>query len=90
MVLEQKDLDDLKKAKTILENPGVAAKITGFIGAPIEKGFEFLPDNWNMKIGEITQTALIKAVHAAVFTMKNSPGEESSNKWHKLAVATTG
>ncbi len=90
MIFQQKDLNDLKKAKTILENPGVAAKITGFIGTPIEKGFELLPNNWNMKIGELTQTALTKAVHAAVFTMKDTPGEESSNKWHKLAVATTG
>jgi hypothetical protein len=31
---------DLLIAKTLLENPGLAAKITNFIGTPIEKGFE--------------------------------------------------
>ena len=90
MELKKSDLNDLIKAKKMLENPGIAAKITNLIGTPIEKGFELLPDNWNKKIGEVTQTALTKAVHAAIFTMKDSPGEETSNIWHKLAVATTG
>jgi len=90
MTFQQTDLNDLKKAKTLLENPGIAAKITNFLGIPIEKGFELLPDNWNVKIGEMTREALSKALHAAVFTMKASHGEEASNIWHKIAVATTG
>jgi len=84
------DLNYLKKAKTLLENPGIAARITSLLGTPIEKGFELLPDNWNMKIGDITRAALTKAVHAAVLTMKDAPGEKASNIWHKLAVAATG
>jgi len=90
MTFQQTDLNDLKKAKTLLENPGIAAKITNFIGTPIEKGFDLLPANWNVKVGELTQQALTKAVHAAVFTMKDSPGEKASDFLHKLAVATTG
>ena len=90
MQLEQQDFNDLKKAKTLLENPGLAAKITNFFGTPIEKGFSLLPENWNVKIGEMTQTALSKAIQAAVLTMKDTPGETASNIWHKLAVATTG
>lgn len=90
MEFQQNDLNDLKRAKKLLENPGIAAKITNLIGTPIEKGFEFLPDNWNTKIGKITQKALTRAVQAAVFTMKDSPGEDTSNTWHKLAVAATG
>ena len=27
-----------------------AAKITGLLGAPIEKGFALLPENWNLKV----------------------------------------
>ena len=90
MTFQQIDLNDLKKAKRLLENPGIAAKITHLLGSPIEKVFERLPDNWNVKVGEVTQAALTKAVHAAVFTMKDVPGEETSNIWHKIAVATTG
>ncbi len=88
--MNKAELNDLKKAKALLENPGIAAKITDLIGSPIEKGFERLPDNLTEKIGEITQEALSKAVHTAVFTMKDSPGEKVSNTWHKIAVATTG
>jgi EcsC protein family len=90
MTFQQTDLNDLKKAKRLLENPGIAAKITNLLGTPIEKGFELLPDNWNVKIGALTQEALSKAINAAVFTMKDSHGEEASNIWHKIAVATTG
>jgi len=90
MTFQQNDLDELKKAKNLLENPGIAVKITNLLGSPIEKGFKLLPDNWNMKVAKVTQEALTKAVHAAVFTMKDSPGEESSNIWHKIAAAATG
>lgn len=90
MTFQQKDLNDLIKAKTLLENQGLAAKITNLLGTPIENGFALLPENWSVKIGDMTRTALTKAIHAAVLTMKISPGEEASNVWHKLAVATTG
>lgn len=85
--LEKKEL---QVAKTILENPGLAARITNLVGEPIEKGFELLPDKWNKNIGDITQTALLKASDAAIFTMKDIPGEESSNLWHKFGVALSG
>ncbi|MEE4112043.1 MAG: EcsC family protein [Desulfobacteraceae bacterium] len=90
MTLQQNDLDDLIKAKRLLENPGLAAKITHFLGTPIEKGFAMLPENWSAKIGEVTRAALSKAIHAAVLTMKDLPCEAASTTWHKLAVATTG
>lgn len=90
MTFQQKDWNDLRKAKRLLSTPGIAAKITHILATPIEKGFELLPDNWNVKVGELTQAALSKAVQAAVFTMKDAPGEEASNVWHKIAVATTG
>ena len=78
------------EAKNLLENPGVAAKITNFIGIPIEEGFKNLPKNWNEKIREVTTSALLKASEAAIFTIKDNPGKESSNYWHKLGVAVSG
>lgn len=85
--LEQKEL---QVAKNLLENPGLAARITNIIGTPIEKGFELLPEKWNKNIGGITQAALMKASETAIFTMKDIPGEQSSNIWHKLGVAACG
>ena len=86
----EKDRKELQVAKNLLENPGVAAKITNFIGAPIEKGLGLLPDDWNERIGEITQAALLKSADAAMFSIKDIPGEASSNIWHKLGVAISG
>jgi hypothetical protein len=90
MDLAPPDLADLRKAKALLENPGMAARITHLIGMPIEKGFRFLPANWHAKIGGLTQAALLKAIKVAVFTMKAVPHEEASNTWHKIAVAASG
>ncbi len=90
MILEEADWRDLRRARMLLENPGIAAKITNALGMPIEKGFRLLPRDWKEKVGEITQAALHKAVHAAVNTMQDIPGEESSEMLHKIAVAATG
>ncbi|MDZ3995304.1 EcsC family protein [Pseudomonas sp. Teo4] len=84
------DLKALQNARNLLENPGVAVKVTNLIGAPIEKGFELLPKDWNKNIGDVVKTALLKASDMATSTMKDVPGEESSNIWHKLGVAVTG
>jgi nucleoside 2-deoxyribosyltransferase len=88
--LTESDRKELQLAKHLLENPGMAIKITNIIGIPIEKGFEYLPKKWNEKIGEITRAALLKAADAAIFTIKDNPFEESSDKWHKLGVAISG
>jgi hypothetical protein len=41
-------------------------------------------------ISEITRAALEKAARAAIRTMHDFPGERSSNRWHKFAVAASG
>lgn len=88
--ISESDRKELQSAKYLLENPGIAIKIANLIGSPIEKGVNRLPKNWNDKIGEITKKALLKASDAALFTIKDIPGEESSNKWHKFVVAVSG
>jgi hypothetical protein len=90
MGIESADLEDLKNAKFLLENPGLAIKITNLLGRLIGKGFDLLPSKWNANIREITQTALKKAIHVAVLTMKDLPGENKSNYWHKMGAAITG
>lgn len=84
------DLNTLKQAKALLENPGFAARIIHLVGLPIEKGFALLPAGWHRKVMALTRIALTKAVNTAVLTLKDAPGEAASNTLHKLAVATTG
>lgn len=90
MTFHKSDLNDLKRAKKLLERPGMSTRILNILGNAVGIAFKFLPANWNLAIGKITQAALSKAMHAAILTMKDKPGEEASNVWHKAAVATTG
>jgi hypothetical protein len=89
-ILSESERNELQRAKIILENPGVAIKITNIIGMPIEKAIEKLPGTWSEKIGEVTKKALLKAAEAAIFTIKDKPGKKAANHWHKLGVATSG
>ncbi|WP_196885157.1 EcsC family protein [Aureivirga sp. CE67] len=84
------DLNELTKAKQLLENPGLAAKITNFIGKPIESGLDSLPKKWQGKLSNITVDSLMKAANGAIFTMKDVPGTKASNVKHKFAVALSG
>ena len=88
--IQPEDMEDLKTAKWLLENPGIAARITDLLGVPIQKGFELLPRSWNVAVGAVTRMVLFMSVNAAVSTMDSKQKNESSNLWHKLAVAATG
>jgi hypothetical protein len=56
--LDSTDLNDLRTARHLLENPGLAARMTNLIGTPIEKGLDMLPAGWSARIGDLTRTAL--------------------------------
>ena len=90
MKLSTTELQDLKNAVQLLENPGIAAKIVNVIGMPLEKGMEMLPNKVTDKIVKITQKSLLKVADVAVLTMNNNSGEKSSNGLHKASVAVTG
>jgi hypothetical protein len=84
------DEQDLIESIILLENPGLAAKITNYVGTPIEKGLEMLPENFRGRVMDLTKTALMKATEAAVFSMKDKSQRPASNRWHKLGVAVSG
>lgn len=90
MNIVEADIKELQLAKNLLENPGITAKITNYIGEPIEKGLNKLPEKWKEKIGGITEKSLITASEAAIFTLSNVPHRKSSNIWHKVGVAISG
>ncbi len=90
MNISIKDLDDLKYAKSLLENPGLAAKITNSLGTPIEKGFDFLPKSWHKIVSSSSQKALEVAANSAILTMKKSAKPDAANTLHKIMVAGSG
>lgn len=90
MIFDADDLESLEKAKWLLETPGLAVKFNDLLGVPIEKGFSMLPENWREKVGQITHSALSRAVDSVAFTLNDAPYRQSSNLWHKIAVGAAG
>ena len=89
MHISSEDVEELREAKEILENPGIAAKLTNLLGTPIEKGFKLLPSNWREKVGVATRDALMVALKGALLTMGAS-AKEAYPRWHKFAATLSG
>lgn len=90
MKMTIEDLAELKNAKEKLYKISLAARISNYIGKPIEATLENLPDSFSDKIMKVTTTALSKAADIAIFTMKEKREKPSSDALHKLTVAATG
>ncbi|MFH1083484.1 MAG: EcsC family protein [Pseudomonadota bacterium] len=90
MPMSQNEVEDLKYAKDLLENPGLAARITDALGTAIDKGFEILPAKWSRVVQQATKESLRKALEFAVITMDERPRVSSWNFLHKMLAATSG
>ena len=90
MALSTVEISDLRTAKNILENPGLAAKVSNFVGTPIEQGLKNLPDAWSAAVNDVARKSIEKALDIALLTMDREERVSSSNWWHKLAVVATG
>ena len=86
----REELADLKRAKRILENPGVAARFSAMLGSPVEKGMKMLPARLQKSIHAATEAALMKALDVAVRTLGAKRPSSSSDRLHKLGAATSG
>lgn len=90
MNISQADYEDLKYAKSLLENPGLAARIVNTIGVPVEKGFDILPKGWKETVASSSRKALQVALKSALLTMNTGTRPGSANTFHKLLVAGSG
>ena len=90
MGMAKDDINDLRYAKTLLENPSLAARVSDLLGIPIEKGFEHLPASWKDAVQRATEKSLEKALNFAIRTVNKRKRPASSNKTHKFLVLATG
>jgi hypothetical protein len=90
VALSRRDRDSLRYAKTLLEHPGLAARIAGLIGTPMEKGYKYLPARWSDMVTKATRIALQKALDLAAVTMTDNGAVTSADPFHKIIVAVTG
>ncbi len=90
MEMSTEDTKRLRYAKGLLENPGLAAKITSVIGRPIERVFDNLPAKWSGALEKITHHSLTQALDVAVRTMDDDTVRPSQNTFHKFLVTLSG
>lgn len=90
MALTRKDLEDLRQAKMLLENPGLAAKLSSMLGSPVEKGMKMLPSKMQKGIHAATEAALMKALDVAVRSLGAKRPTSASDRMHRLGAATSG
>lgn len=90
MPLSSDDLASLAHAKQLLENPGLAAKVTGLIGMPVDKALRLLPDAWSDVVTRATRKSMDVALGVALKTFDDRSPVKARELLHKLAVAATG
>lgn len=90
MALTRKDLEDLRQAKMLLENPGLAAKLSSMLGSPVEKGMKMLPSKMQKGIHAATEAALMKALDVAVRSLGSKRPTAASDRMHRIGAATSG
>ncbi len=88
--ITQADYKALQEAKRLLERPGLTTRIAEVMGKPVERGFEFLPEDWREKVSEATRAALMKGLNLAVGTLKGTRKRQSRDTLHKLLVSASG
>jgi len=90
MALNPTELDQLRRAKALLENPSLAARMTDIIGKPLEKAMNLLPRQAADTVHLAVNKALQRALDVALSTSGSGPTAMSRDRWHKLAGATSG
>ncbi|MFB1031639.1 MAG: EcsC family protein [Thauera sp.] len=89
LVLADTDLRALAEARVLLERPSLAARLSSFVGSPLEKGMARLPASWRERIGGLAHDALMKAMDAAAKTLQPT-AQPASPRLHKLLGSVSG
>ncbi len=82
-------MNELRRAKWVLEKPSLAARLSDTLGGPIEKGLDLLPDRWAQTLHSAVHAALTKALEVAVVSLEN-PSRRRGERFHRFAVIATG
>lgn len=88
--LSQSDREQLRHACELLENPGLAARISHMVGTPIERGFDSLPERWGKVIDAAARKSIESTLDVAIGTIDESHRGGSSNWWHRAAATASG
>ncbi len=88
--LPSPDLDELRRAKEVLEHPGLAIRIADRAGMPLEALMKRLPGGAQRMIGDGTRKALEAALDVAVRTLDARRAGAAADWLHRGIVMATG
>ena len=83
------DAESLARARDVLENPGLAIRLTDLVGRPVEMAVAALPAAASRQIHRATGAALDRALSVALRTMDSDP-DPPADWLHRLAVGAAG
>lgn len=90
MTLSPAELEELSGAKRTLENPSLIARLSDFVGTPLETAFKLLPPGGTALVRKATRMAVEKALEVAARTLGRRHPGTPANLRHKVAVGATG
>ena len=90
-MLTPAELDELKRARDLLESEGLAVRLQNIAGRPIAEGVRWMPEAWRAKVNVATEAALKKALKVAIGSLDaTAVNHKDSNARHKLMAAASG
>jgi len=87
---ENRDLEDLATAVERLESPGFIARVSDFVGTPIDYVLDKLPKGAGDKITNAVQVSLRAAVNTAAITLGSRRRGKPLLKSHMAAAGLSG
>jgi hypothetical protein len=84
------DLEALRRAVELLENPSLAARLAAMAGRPIELLGNALPASASQAIAAATGKALEMALKVALRTIRRTPSAASQLLLHKVLATASG
>lgn len=91
VTLEPRDMADLRYAKSLLENPGLAVRLASLLGTPIEEGFKLLPRNWSRSVQNVVHRTLRTTLRVAMTSLRSKRrGMEASLGFHRVVAGISG
>lgn len=85
----EQDYADLKRAYDLLESPSLSIQLANFIGSPIEKLVDKLPEGASAKIQKVVEVAFEKSLIVALSSMDGTH-KAASPRAHKALSALSG
>ena len=90
-LLDEVALGELRRARELLENPGLAAQLANVVGAPLEYVMaKRLPAPATKLVNSLVRAALRQSLRAAVASLGEKAAPAPRTRTHALAAAASG